>query len=101
ALFVPGGESPTLTRYTISQTGDLEEGPTLSFAGVGHSGVIAAGRARVLSDEKAYVFDEAGGVIFLWNPNDMSLSVKEIDISIIHRDGHDAFITGDNGARQR
>lgn len=100
-LFVPGGESPTLTRYTVRETGELLEGPTLSFAGVGHSGVVTAGRARVVDEEKAYVFDEAGGVVLLWNPKDMSLLGEEIDISIIHRDGYDAFVVGDNAARRR
>lgn len=102
AVLVPGGESPALTRYTLGGSGELVKGPTLSLAGAGYSGTITAGRARIIDDEKAYVFDEAGGVIFIWNPSDMSLTGREIDISLIHRDGQDAFVSAwENGARQR
>jgi hypothetical protein len=101
AIIVPGGESPTLTRYTVDAGGELVRGRTLSFAGVGYSGVITAGRARIVSDEKAYAFDEANGVIFVWNPSKMELTGEEIDISLIHRDRQDAFVSAwENGARQ-
>jgi hypothetical protein len=101
-IFVPSGESPTLTRYTVDSGGNLVPGTTLSFAGVGYSGVITAGRARVINADKAYAFDEANGTIFIWNPTEMTLSGREIDISMIVRPGMDVFVSAwENGARQR
>jgi hypothetical protein len=102
ALIVPEGESPALTRYTLDASSDLRRDVTLSFAGVGFSGSIGAGRARIINDEKAYLFDEANRVIHLWNPADMTLLDREIDISLIQREGYDVFVAGwENAARRR
>ncbi len=102
ALLVPEGESPALTRYTADESGALSRDVTLSFAGVGYPGTIPAGRARIIDDQKGYLFDDANGTIFIWNPTEMTVTDRQIDISMILRPGQDVFTAPwKAGARQR
>lgn len=101
ALFVPGGEAPTLTRYTVDEAGKLVPGRTLSFAGAGLSASFNGNRIAFISADKAYLFDEATLKALVWNPSEMALTGKEIDISAIQLSGQDAFVSADESGAQR
>lgn len=99
AIFVPSSEAPTFTRFTADADGDLVEGDTISFQGVGSS---SAPEIFVLSDTKAYAFDEANLTVFVWDPTEMKLTDTEIDISMLASEGETATLTADpDGARLR
>jgi hypothetical protein len=77
-VIVPRGDRPELTRFTVNDSGELVEGRTLSFAGVGYSSAFPAGRARIIDDQKAYAFNEANGFVSIWHPTEMRLAGRAI-----------------------
>jgi len=90
AVFVEDASSPVLTRYNT--VGDyLEEGERLSFAGVG-VGEVYTYLVKIISDTKAYLYDPAGPRMIVWNPQTMTLTGTEIDLSIISRDGYTPYV---------
>lgn len=102
AIFVPNEDGPTVTRYALGESGALEEGPTLSFGGVGYASAMDSFNLPIINRTKAYAFDAPNSRAYLWNPQSMTLLPGEIDISMIQRDGYVARIAADaDSARQR
>ena len=71
-IFVGRVDAPSLTRYTLSEDGNLEEGPTVSFA---NSGIVSLGgfseQFQFISDERAYFIDGVTSQVIVWNPTEM------------------------------
>ena len=65
-LYVAGGETAQVTRYTIGADASFTEDGTISFAGVG---VDAGGSIALLSETKAYYVDGAMLTVVVWNPS--------------------------------
>ncbi|WP_437622070.1 hypothetical protein [Sorangium sp. So ce1151] len=87
AVYVSDPTAPTITRYVVTDGGQLAPDRTVSFASVGVQGVDGA-LVHVLSDEKAYLFDPASLRIIVWNPGEMKLTGAEIDLTEISREGY-------------
>lgn len=94
SVFVPDALAPTVTRYEADESGELVEGKTISFARAGITEVFAAVMVFV-SDEKAYVLDVAGQRAVAWNPAEMVLIGKEIDLRNPEREGYSPWFWGD------
>jgi hypothetical protein len=60
------------------------------------SSAFNGNRLAFISPTKAYLFDEASSTAFVWNPREMVLSGKDIDISVIQIPGQDAFVSADD-----
>ena len=74
-LFVGGGESPTITRYSITAEGGFEKGPTVSFAGqdLGEFGVYIDDWGNTfISPHKAYLSNSSASTI-IWDPTTMEI----------------------------
>jgi hypothetical protein len=67
-------------RDRLAQTGEL------SFAGMGVTS-IASWFVYFIDSEKAYLFDQAGHRIIVWNPKQMKLTGKVIELKQAERDG--------------
>jgi hypothetical protein len=86
-VYVSSGEGgPTITRYEVTETGELKEGPTVSFAGLGITSGIRFGTAPIVSATKAYMLDVENGLVVTWNPRDMKVG-KVIDLGLQKREG--------------
>lgn len=74
-LFIASADSPTLTRYAISDAGIPEETGRFSFqpAGLGTISTRSA-RFQFISETKAYLLDPANQQVVVWNPRDMELT---------------------------
>ncbi len=84
ALFVGSAESPTFTRYDVSEAGALTKGETFSLA---QYGLKAAPRTVVFaSPTKAYAIAVESYQIFVWNPQTMTIT-RAIDLPALKRDG--------------
>ena len=87
AIFMGSAESPTITRYDISEDGSLVEGQTLSFA---NFGLARAPRFSSLvafaSDEEAFIVDIGAAQVISWNPKEMTTG-QSIDLGNLERDG--------------
>lgn len=71
AIFVSDGESPTITKYTLSEDGKPVKGATLSFAGRGVTDAAFWANTFVASN-KAYMLNGTSGYE-IWNPETMEL----------------------------
>jgi hypothetical protein len=81
-VFVPGGSTPTITKYTTDPQGRLVRGAAISFAGEGVTSVASGpeiGRDMITPD-KAYMFDGPNSRVVIWNPTTMELTGKSIDL---------------------
>jgi hypothetical protein len=101
AIFVPNEDGPTVTRYALVEGGNLEEGPTLSFASVGYASAMDSFNLPIINATKAYAFDAPNSRAHLWNPQSMTLLSGEIDISMIQREGYVARIAADSDAARQ
>lgn len=81
AIYVASGLAPEITRYEIDDDGQLSEGGTVSFSGVGLTGVSGYD-VVVVNENKGYVLDNAGLRAIAWDPTAMELTGEEIDLSI-------------------
>jgi hypothetical protein len=73
AVFVADGESPTVTRYTLDDDGQLEAGDTLDFSAYGVTGAAFYDN-DVLSPTKAYLANVSGLEYVVWNPTTMEIT---------------------------
>jgi len=80
AAFVPDANGPILLRYQPGAKDRLEPVGELSFAGVGMTEIMSW-HVWVQSETKGYVFDPAGLRIVIWDPSQMELTGKQIDLS--------------------
>jgi hypothetical protein len=101
SIFVPHEDAPSLTRYELDESDALQEGPTVSFAGVGYAAAMDSFNLPFVSESKAYAFDAPNSLAHLWNPSTMTLLDGQIDISTIQRDGFVARIAADADAARR
>jgi hypothetical protein len=73
-LFVGESESPTVTRYSLAEDGELVQEDTMSFANYGlREGQFDSWNATFISPEKAYLFDFVEGNTIIWNPTTMEI----------------------------
>lgn len=66
---VGGGEQPTITRYTLGDTGRLEEGDSISLQPYGVDGLWDT--LYVVSETKMYYPDREGHQLVVINPKEM------------------------------
>jgi hypothetical protein len=85
AVYTPDANAPVITRYDLNASDQLVKGAELSFLGVGVT-EIAGWNVYFVSDDKAYVFDPASSRLIVWNPQTMTLTGKQIDLSSLRRD---------------
>lgn len=73
-LFVGDADAPTVTRYVVSDEGELvADGPQLSFANYGLTrGQFDSWNVSFISATKAYLMNFDDGTTILWNPTTMA-----------------------------
>lgn len=92
-VYVSSGEGgSTITRWEVTVDGELEKGPTISFAAHGLTNGIRFGTAPIVSPTKAYLLDADNGWVVAWNPSDMKVG-KLIELDLEERDGVPATLT--------
>lgn len=85
ALFVASDAASTVTRYDLSEDGELVEGDTVDFSvqGIAYVGEYG-GQFQYVSHDKAYWFSGEAARIVVWNPEEMTISDSiELD-SLVH-----------------
>lgn len=84
-IFVPGGSTPTFTKYTTDAQGRVVKGAVVSFAGLGITNVSTGPTigGDMLTADKAYLFDDANHRVVIWNPRTMELTGKTIDLKAV------------------
>lgn len=88
SVFVTDGAAPVLQRYNLDASGRLVPGPSLSFASVGVPAVLGW-RLVIVSDSKAYLFDEETERAYVWNPQTMQLTGASFSVAVGAREGYD------------
>ncbi len=75
AVFVTGGDAPTVTRYDLNDADELVKGESLSFQGKGVAHIGEYGGQFVFVDaDKAYFFDGSTAQVVVWDPHDMRVT---------------------------
>jgi hypothetical protein len=93
AVYLFEFENQRVRRFALNALGELEPGPTLSFLGLGLTGVWGILNAWA-SPTRAFLLDPVSGQIVTWNPSEMSiLDTTEIPASFLARDGRAADFT--------
>jgi hypothetical protein len=82
---VGGGEEPTITRYTLSDDGTLEEGARISLVDFGVRSLWDT--LYVVSETKMYYADREGGQLIIVNPTEMTVD-GVIEIPEANREGY-------------
>jgi hypothetical protein len=73
-LFVGDAESPTVTRYSVADGGELIDEGTISFANYGlDSGQFDAWNVTFIDSNKAYLLDFRDGTTIIWNPSTLEI----------------------------
>jgi len=82
-LFMPGGDEPIITKYSIDEAGGFDEVARISFAGYGVANVGSGPviGANMVTSDKAYLLDEANQQLVVWNPETMLLTGSTIDLA--------------------
>ncbi|PTL75966.1 MxcI protein [Vitiosangium sp. GDMCC 1.1324] len=85
SLYVVSDENATVTRYTLTSGGCLEESGTVSFSGKGISSLGEyQNNFQFVSATKAYYFDGTTAQVVIWNPTEMkvtgSIALDELTI---------------------
>lgn len=86
SVYVPDAGRPVIMRFAPRSNGRLEKKDELSFMGEGLNEVFSW-HTFIVDDTKAYVFDQSGARLIVWNPKTMALSDKVIDLSELEREG--------------
>ncbi len=87
-VFVGSGDSPVLKRYELSEDGELDEGPSVSFQGKGVAGIGEyQTQFQFISKTKAYYFDAKSAQAVVWNPETMRVT-SSIDLSELASPNH-------------
>jgi hypothetical protein len=81
-VFMPGGATPELTKYTVDERGRFNEVGRISLAA---SGVTRVDKAPVIgvdmvAPDKAYFYNRNSYEIMIWNPSSMELTGKVINL---------------------
>lgn len=75
SLYVAGSEGPTVTRYSLTSEGRLEESGVVSFEGKGVKSIGEyQSQFQFISGTKAYYFDGRTSQAIIWNPSDMTVT---------------------------
>jgi hypothetical protein len=90
AVLVPDPLGPTLTRYTVSESGTLVAGARLSFADLGVT-FVSGESIHVVSAQKAYLFDTTGLRAIVFDPTEMVRTGAQIDLAPLAREGFRPF----------
>jgi hypothetical protein len=110
AVYMPGGATPQITRYTVDASGKFAASGVVSFAALGVKSVRKGPVIGVdmISPDKAYYYNDTTYQIFVWNPRTMEVTGKTIDLAAVLRADIPAgwnpqvFLTyGDGFAKQR
>jgi hypothetical protein len=73
-VFVGDASSPIVTRYSVSETGEMTDEQEISFADYGlTAGSLDTWNATFISPTKAYLFDFEQAVNIIWNPTTMKI----------------------------
>ena len=73
-LFVGDAESPTVTRYSVTEAGELVAEGRLSFANFGlTTGQFDSWNVTFIGPTKAYLLDFREGTTIIWNPSTMEI----------------------------
>lgn len=97
-VYVPGGATPSITRYAIGDDGTFSEAGTVSFASFGVTRVPKAPviGADMIASDKAYYYDSTNRQLIVWNPSSMELTGTTIDLAGVLTDdipsGWDPFV---------
>jgi hypothetical protein len=87
-LFVGDAESPTVTRYALSDDGALIEEGTISFANYGlDAGQFDTWNVTFIGPDKAYLLDFKEGTTIVWNPATMEIVGDIPAPEALHRPG--------------
>lgn len=83
SVYIPGGSSPTITKYLADAQGRLTQVGQVSFAAYGVNSITRGPfiGSDMVSAEKAYYFDLATLQIIIWNPQTMQITGSVIDLS--------------------
>lgn len=81
-VFIPGGPSPTITKYAVDAQGAFSEVGQVSFGAYGVTNVNRGPfvGSDMVAPDKAYYFDLATQQVILWNPEAMELTGEVIDL---------------------
>lgn len=82
---IGSGESPTITRYTLNERGQLERGKAMSLQTYGVQDLWDT--LYFASAEKAYYPDPSSGQLVVWNPSTMTIT-GTVDLSETVREGY-------------
>lgn len=73
-LFVGDSQTPTVTRHSLSEAGELVEEGVVSFVGEGlRTSQFDSWNVTFISPEKAYLQDFEEGRTIIWNPTTMEI----------------------------
>jgi hypothetical protein len=74
-LYVGEAESPTVTKYSVTASGELVSEGSISFANYGlDQGQFDSWNATFISPTKAYLLDFRDGTTIIWNPSTMEIT---------------------------
>ncbi len=82
-LYIPGGPSPTITKYAVDAEGRFTQVGQVSFGAYGVTNVSRGPfvGSDMVAPDKAYYFDLATQQVILWNPQTMAVTGEVIDLS--------------------
>jgi hypothetical protein len=86
-VFMTDAVSPVVRRYDLDVRGRLVPGPSIDFASVGAPFVVGW-QLSILSETKAYLFNEETERVVVWNPQMMELTGASLDFSGAAREGY-------------
>jgi hypothetical protein len=73
-LYVGDAATPTVTRYSIDESGSLVEEGKISFSSYGlTTGQFDSWNATFIDENKAYLMDFKTGTTIIWNPTTMEI----------------------------
>lgn len=84
-VYVPGGATPSITRYAVDDDGGFSEAGSVSFAAFGVTRVPKAPviGADMIAPDKAYYYDSTNRQLIVWNPSSMELTGTTIDLAAV------------------
>lgn len=94
SVFIHQPEDATVRKLVVKADGtiDRDEDVTISFAKFGVAGYF--GDMVYAAKNRAYLLDEAAGVIVTWDPESMAiLAASDIDEGALSREGHAAQVS--------
>jgi hypothetical protein len=87
-LFVGDAETPTVTRYSLTEDGQLIDDGLISFANYGlREGQFDSWNTTFISPEKAYLMDFVEGRTIIWNPTTLEITGEIAPPDVLLRPG--------------